>query len=105
MSDFPTRTCLGYGVLTVSNTAVDLNDATPAIDNLGSSNCSRAIITIEDDAIRWRADDTAPTATEGSKFDKDMIFTLMDADYYHFLRDIKFIRVTTDAKLKIAYFD
>ena len=81
---------LGYQQLTVSSSAVALT--VPA-------GAAFALINVETDAVRWRDDGTNPTATVGMK-------VLVDGslEYDGDLAAIKFIRVTTDAKLNVSYY-
>lgn len=95
------RKVIDYAVLTVSSTAVGFADATPAV----TSAAKRVLVTVEDDSIRWRADGTAPTSSEGHLMYKGDVLSLTDADYHVMIGVIEFIRVTTDAKLKITYLD
>ena len=102
------RNVLGYCTLTVSSSAVSFADASPAMDAEGVWNSlskpSGALITVEDDAIRWRADGTDPSSTEGHKNESGVPIVLIDWNYSEMLRDMTFIRVSTDAKLKITLF-
>ena len=95
--------------LTVSNTAIGLDSASPALDSNGrvsNRTVYRAVISVKDADIRWRADGTAPTATVGHPIDDGGTFTLTGANYQHLLKKIQFIRQsTTDAVLFITYFD
>jgi len=97
------RNCIAFATLTVSNAAggITLASATPAI----SVKVKRAVITVETDQVRWRADGTAPSSTEGHLVNNGDTLQFMDANYESILRAISFIRVTADAKLKITYFD
>lgn len=100
-SSLITANVLDFGTLTVSNSAVSLADASPPLPQ----RCRRALITIEDDQIRWRVDGTAPSSSEGHLMDSgdDLDFTW--GNMRLLLTAIQFIRVTADAKLKITYFD
>ena len=86
-----------YAVKAVSSTAVAL----PTIP----TSAKRVYITTETDAVRWRADGTAPTDSVGHLLPKDDSISFTGANYRSLLDNIKFIRVTTDASLKITYFD
>ena len=88
---------IAYSTLAVSNTAV----GAPSLP----SKAKRMFITSETDAIRWRADGTNPSATEGHILAKDDSISFTGANYRQLLEAIKFIRVTTDATLKVTYFD
>jgi len=97
---------IAYATLTISNTAVGLADGSPALvaGKVNNQLVTRALLTLETDDVRWRADGTAPTAGEGHKFLNGDSIIFVDARYSKLLEDIRFIRVTTDAALKITYF-
>jgi len=101
-----TNNC-GYSTLTVSSTAVALATAcSPVMPNTAHG----CIITLEDDYVRWRDDGTAPTTTEGHQMTPGEVmtfdsWTVPRNNWKEVLRAIKFIRVTTDAKLKISWYD
>lgn len=90
---------VGHQKLTVSSTAVGLTKPT-------GTRPRRAIITVETDAVRWRADGTDPDSSTGipqaasSRID----WTDPMADYSALIDKVKFIRVTNDATLNIQYF-
>ena len=86
-----------YTVKTVSNVSVAL----PTIP----SGAKRVYITTETDAVRWRADGTAPTDAVGHLLPKDDSISFTGANYRSLIENIRFIRVTNDASLKITYFD
>ena len=96
---------LDYATLTVGNAAVDLvSDASPAIPKA----CHGALITVEDDQVRFRTDGTAPTSSEGHLLEVgDALnwYSTENVNWYSVLFTVQFIRVTGDAKLKITYFD
>ena len=97
---------IAYATLTVSSTPVSLADGSPALlsGKVNNNLITRALITVENDNVRWRADGTPPTTSEGHKlFDGDSI-TFIDANYSQLLANIQFARVTSDAALKITYF-
>lgn len=92
------RKPVGYRQLAVSSTAVDLADATGGIPKFAG----RAVITVETDTVRWTDDGvTTPTATVGMPAAKDTTFELPSAEA---IANFKAIRVTTDAKINIAYY-
>ena len=103
MAQLEARNQIDFATLAVSTTAVGLASASPAIT--AGATVHRAIITVETDSVRWRADGTAPTSTEGHLLYVGNALQLVDANYESFLRAIQFIRVTADAALKITYFD
>lgn len=92
---------IDYAVLAVSNTAVGLASSTPALP----AKAKRVYITCETDAIRWRADGTDPTDSEGHPLAANASISFTGANYRSLLESIKFIRVTADAALKITYYD
>lgn len=93
------RSVIDYATLTVSSTAVGLADATPAI----TSAVTGAVITCEDDNIRWRSDGTVPTAEEGHLLLRDGALQFVDGNWREILNKIRFICTSTDAALKITY--
>ncbi len=106
MGELAARNCLDYATLTVSSTAVDLTSASPAINSTGlATRVKRAIITVETDQVRWRADGTAPTASEGHLLSPGDNLQFLNKNYETVLNNLKFIRVSADAALKISYFD
>ena len=93
---------VAYATLTVSSTAVTLASASPAI----TSRTKHAVITVEDDEVRYRPDGTAPTSTEGVLLSPGGgLEYLTHGNYKSVLNAIQFIRVTGDAKLKIIFYD
>ncbi len=83
---------VGYESLTVSSTAVS-PASIPAT-------AIRAIITVEDDNVRFRTDGTAPTASVGHRLlVNDALVLESAADIAAF----QVIRETTDAVLRITY--
>lgn len=97
------RNCIDYATLAVSSTAVGLGSASPTLT--AGTTVKRAIITVETDQVRWRADGTAPTSSEGHLLEAGDVLNFLDANYESILGNLKFIRVTSDAALKITYFD
>ena len=97
---------IAYATLTISDTAVGLADGNPALvsGKVNNQLVTRAFFTLETDDVRWRADGEAPTAGEGHKLLNGDSIIFVDARYSKLLEDIRFIRVTTDAALKITYF-
>jgi hypothetical protein len=77
-------------------------DTTKADDNAGSIGTipirtTQAIITCEDNAIRWRADGTAPTAAVGTLMNVGDVLTLAGNDYNAFLNRFSFINAVAGA--------
>ena len=92
---------LDYATLAVDGAVTLVSDASPTLP----AKCKRIYITSETDAVRWRADGTAPTATEGHVLAKDDSISFTGANYRQLLENIKFIKVTAAASLKLTYFD
>ncbi len=95
-----------FSTLAVSSTAVNLADSASPTLPARAKGC---IITIETDQVRWRADGTVPTASQGHLLDVYDTFVLDSwshgRDWRSFMKAIYFIRVTNDAALKITWFD
>jgi len=92
---------LDYATLAVDGAVNLVDNASPPLP----AKCKRIFITSETDAVRWRADGTAPTATEGHVLAKDDSISFTGANYRQLLENIQFIKVTTAASLRITYFD
>lgn len=90
---------IGHQQLTVSSTAVGLTKPT-------GKRPRRAIITVQTDAVRWRADGVDPTSSVGNPQAANSRLDWTDpmADYSALIDNVKFIRVTNDAVLDIEYF-
>lgn len=94
---------IGHQQLTVSSTAVGLTVPT-------GTKPTHALITVQTDSVRWRADGTAPTAAVGNLIiataSATGVLDLSDPNgiYTQIIGNIQFIRVTTDATLDIEYF-
>lgn len=87
----------GFRTLAVSNTAVALASATGGIPK----GATRAVISVASDAIRWRDDSTAPTASVGIYVAANASLELPSLES---INGFKAIRVTNDAALNIAYY-
>lgn len=87
----------GFRTLTAGSTAVELSDSTGGIPK----GATRAIISVADDAIRWRDDGTAPTATVGIYVAANASIELPSKEA---IEAFQAIRVSTDAELNIAYY-
>lgn len=90
---------IGHQQLTVSSTAVGLTQPT-------GLRARRALITVQTDAVRWRADGVNPTASVGNPLAANDRLDWTDpmADYSALIDKVKFIRVTTDATIDVEYF-
>ena len=84
----------GYQDLTVSNSAVGLTLPT-------SLTPRAAVITVESDQVRFTLDTTTPTSSKGHLLNVGDMLELANTEM---LSNARFIRVTTDATLRITYF-
>jgi len=98
---------IDYSTMTVSNAALTFASATPALidGKVSGKTVRRCLITTETDAVRWRADGTAPTDTEGHLIPTGTSISMTGANYKQWISKVQFIRVTNDAALKITWFD
>lgn len=90
----PGHRIVGHQTLAVSTSAVSLTKA--------GTNVERAEIHVDDAAIRWRADGTAPTASVGHPQSIDELFaldTITDIDEFQAIRS-----GGSDSELNIIYF-
>ena len=99
--------CIDYSTLTVSSTALLLR--TSAAPDM-PSRAKGAVITVEDDQVRYRDDGTDPASDEGHLLNVGDVLTfdswsVPKQNWRPVLQTIKFISVTTDAKLKISWYD
>jgi len=85
-----TTVCLGYQQITSLSASTGLTVPTGA---------TMALITPETQAIRWRDDGTAPTASVGMPIAVGAYFTY-DGD----LNRIRFIEQTASAKINVSYY-
>jgi len=97
--------CGDYESITVSTSPIGFTASklAPTSGNYANKHAEAVLITVEDGAIRFRADGTNPSASEGH------ILLAGDERYwywgYHDLVNIKFIRKdAVDAKVKVSYF-
>lgn len=91
-------TRLGYQQITSLSSATGLT--VPQVDLNGlACKPSIAIITAETQAVRWRDDDTAPTASVGMPLASGATLQY-DGD----LTKIKFIEQTASAKINVTYY-
>ncbi|KKN73880.1 hypothetical protein LCGC14_0396820 [marine sediment metagenome] len=89
-----------YAIVTVSSTALTLANTSPAMP----SGTKQAVITVEDDQVRYREDGTSPTASEGHLLEAGDVLQYLGGSHEQTLAAVKFIRVTADAKLKVSYY-
>jgi hypothetical protein len=85
-----TTQCLGYQQIT------SLSASTVLTVPVGAT---LALIVSETQAVRWRDDGTAPTATVGMP-----LATGVSLSYDGDLKNIRFIEQTASAKLNISYY-
>lgn len=88
-----------YEAITVSSTAIGPTLTT--IFPSGKQAASEAFITVETNPVRWRADGTDPTSSEGHLLqagDSLSIFGTVN------LKNLKFIRTGSDATLRVTYY-
>ncbi len=103
--------CLDYSTLAVSSSAVGLSSASPtlAVVSLLKARAFGAVMTVETDQVRYRMDGTDPTSTEGHLLNAGDILTFdswsQGINWRSVLNKIRFIRVSSDAAIKISWFD
>jgi D-serine deaminase-like pyridoxal phosphate-dependent protein len=85
-------------------------DSTKTGDSAGGigtipTTTSQAILKCEDNALRWRADGTAPTATVGKRMDVGDELLLVGNHYGTFLEQFSYINLTpgSNASLQIVF--
>lgn len=91
---------VGYESITVSSTALSFTSATAFPDGK-TPRADLAVVTCETDAVRYRVDGVAPTASVGHKLAADGSLTVYGEAN---LKAIQFIRVTSDATLRVTYY-
>lgn len=96
MSLKETSACLGYQQIASLATSTGLTLPT---NNTNFGNPTYAIIQAEAQAVRWRDDGTAPTASVGMT-----IAAGGELRYDGNLNAIRFIEVTASAKLNVSYY-
>lgn len=91
-------TGVGYQQLTVSTAAQALT-----VPTTNGVKASRALVTVETEAIRWRADGTAPTGAIGSLTAVAPVEIVLSGPI---LGQFQLIRAgSADAAVSVAYFD
>lgn len=91
-------TCLGYQQITDLSSATGLTVPTLAPDG-SNQKPTFALIVAEAQGVRWRDDNTAPTASVGMP-----LAAGIPLQYDGDLNKIKFIQQTASAKLNISYY-
>lgn len=90
--------CIGYEQITSVSSSIGLN--VPSVDKNGlSCKPSFALITPESQAVRWRDDGVAPTASVGMPLAAGVTLQY-DGD----LSKIRFIEQTASAKINVSYY-
>lgn len=90
--------CLGYQQITSLSAAAGLT--VPTVDSSGNKQQPTfALIIAETQAVRWRDDGTAPTASVGMP-----LAVGVPLQYDGDLTKIRFIEQTASAKLNISYY-
>lgn len=94
-----TTTCLGYQQITSLSAAAGLT--VPLKDPATGEQMmpTRVVIIPETQAVRWRDDGTSPTSSVGMP-----LAVGQPLEYDGDMNKIKFIEVTTSAKLNVAYY-
>ena len=100
-TDFPTLTAIpgGFEQITVSSTSIGFTSSKYAPS--GESPADMAIVTIETNAIRYRDDGLAPTASVGQLVSSSTSLTVCGLNS---IKTVRFIRVTSDATLDVSYY-
>ena len=98
---------LDYSTATITNAAFVLASSASPVMPVGTHG---AMITVETDQVRWRADGSDPSTTEGHLLENGDSLTFDSwsqpkQNWNGVLRALRFYRVTNDAKLKITWFD
>ncbi len=91
---------LGHGTRAIDYEAITVDAAVHALTPARYDDAQGALITVEDDAIRFRIDGTDPTAAEGHYVDAGEIVVLTSIED---LQRFRVTRVTTDAIIRITY--
>lgn len=90
--------CLGYQQITSLSAAANLT--VPVTDKSGNKQqATFALIIAESQAVRWRDDGTAPTASVGMT-----LAVGVPLQYDGDLTNIKFIETAASAKINISYY-
>lgn len=90
--DYAPLDTYGFEALAVSSTAVGFTVAT-------ADHAKRAIVRVESNSVRWRADGTNPTATVGMPLEVGDELVVWGTD----IHTIKFIRQSADATLSVSF--
>lgn len=99
MDPFPYLIPAGFETITVSNASIGFT-STLAYPT-GGINADMAVVDVATDAIRYRADGTAPTATVGNPVAASATFTVCGIPA---IKAVRFIRQTSDATLSVSYY-
>lgn len=91
--EFVDKEIITVGIAAVGFTAAKLNPA-----NQGRT--EKVFVSVETDSIRWWADGSTPTSSEGHLFTAGQSFEISGAET---LKNFQAIRVTNDAKLMASF--
>lgn len=89
-----------YEAITVSNTAIGLTSTKVDPVLTASRHAANVLITTETNSVRYRYDGNDPTASEGHLLAAGSVITIRNQKA---MDDIRFIRVTSDATLRVTY--
>ena len=95
----PFLTPFAFEQITVSSTALGFTAATAFPDGLPGA--AMAVVSVESNAVRYRADGIVPTAAVGMPIAVDGVVTVCGALS---IKRIKFIRVSSDATISVHYY-
>lgn len=83
------------------NLVITATDDTATAFSSVATLTTQAILRCEDNALRWRADGTAPTATVGARMDVGDVLLFMGNDYNALLKRFQIINLTTGSNASI----
>jgi hypothetical protein len=89
----------GFETITVSNTSIGFTAASAY--PTGGPAADMAVVDVESNAIRYRSDGIAPTATVGNPIAAATTFTVCGAPA---IKAVRFIRQSADATLSVSYY-
>ena len=100
--------CTAYEAITVSNTAKSLTSTNiqPTSGAYAGMVARKVEISVETDDIRYTLDSTTPTDSIGALVDVSFVTHHPQIVIYggQNIKNAQFIRVTTDASIKVHYF-
>ena len=89
--------------LTVSSSAVTLENGSPTWTTVKNLGARRAIIVVQADSVYWSEDGDDAANTDPILYAGD-ILQYLESDVTQILDRLSFLRVTNDAALKIKYY-